>query len=142
VIPARIGESVAQHLFICWRVFVFGVVCFVCVCVLCFVCVCVCANSDNELRNSAVTKNVLKTDRRADLRCLCIRIRLLFWCTVKVLLLFSTQFLSFIYKKHKLYSQLFLALCLIIDGFGGLVVSMLASGSRVRGFEAVGFFPM
>jgi hypothetical protein len=30
------------------------------------------------------------------------------------------------------------------DGFGGLVVSMLASGTRVRGFnpEAVGFFPV
>jgi hypothetical protein len=28
------------------------------------------------------------------------------------------------------------------DGFGGLVVSMLASGFRVRGFDPVGFFPM
>jgi len=27
-----------------------------------------------------------------------------------------------------------------VDGFGVLVVSMLASGTRVRGFKAVGFF--
>jgi len=65
VIPARIGESIAQHLFTYWRVF--GVVCLcsvLCVCVRCCVCVCVsvCANSDSVLRNLAVTKDALETD--------------------------------------------------------------------------------
>jgi hypothetical protein len=35
----------------------------------------------------------------------------------------------------KLFGQIKLKVTASLDGFGGLVVSMLASGSRVRGFK-------
>ena len=80
-------------------------VCLFVACVCVCVCVCVCANSDAGLRNSAVKKNVLKADWRAEIKCLCFRIRLLFRRTVKVLFLFSTQFYN--YNKRKVYNQFF-----------------------------------
>lgn len=130
VITARIGESITRLLFTGWRVF--GVVCLCSVfCVMCSVlrvrvrcsvcCVSVRANSDTGLRYSAVTKNAPETDWRAQIRCFCISIRLLFWRTDTVLSLISINSLIIVskfnqffnYNKHKVYSQFFGAICLI-----------------------------
>jgi hypothetical protein len=84
-------------------------------CVLGVVCVCLCVCKQwHWTAQFSRHEKLLRAAWMSEIRYLFIRIRFLFWRTVKVLLLFSPQFFN--YNKHKIYiySQFFWAPSLII----------------------------